>query len=584
MCAIAGLSMAANASPPDAEALAAMLRAMAPRGPDGSGTLQFGQTALGHLRLSIIDLAGGAQPLTAAETTLVANAEIYNYREIRAALPDATFTTQSDCESALHAFRAHGAQFTAKLRGMYALALYSTATSTLTLARDPFGIKPLYYARIAGGLAFASQPAAFLAAGLVRRELRPQARAELLQMQFTVGRATIFPEINRVLPGEMIRIANGAITARDTAPVLSPAAPETITEAEALHRLDRALMDSIELHLRSDVPVGLFLSGGIDSATLLTALVRAGAKPNAYTAHFATPGAADEREAAAAHAKSAGIEHVPVEVTEADALRHLPAIAACMDDPAADYAIIPTWFLARRARQDVKVVLSGEGGDELFAGYGRYRTAARPWWLGGRRMRERGTFDGLDVLWNDLPDWRNNWTATELAANPHWSLLQAAQAADIAEWLPNDLLAKLDRCLMAHGVEGRTPLLDRGVAAAAFRLPDSLKIKGSTGKHLLRAWLAKNLPAARAAAPKQGFTVPIGTWIANHGDRLAPLMAALPSIQEIADPDRVSKLFRAPKPGRQSTAAWTLLFYALWHRAHIEALPTDGDVFEVLSA
>ncbi len=199
-------------------------------------------------------------------------------------------------------------------------------------------------------------------------------------------------------------------------------------------------------------------------------------------------------------------------------------------------------------------------------------------------MRMTGTFDGLDVLWNDLPDWRNNWTALEGAAAQRHTKLQAAQAADIAEWLPNDLLAKLDRCLMAHGVEGRTPLLDRAIAQASFRLPDDLKVRRRRGKLVLRAWLARALPSARAHARKQGFTVPVAQWIGNNGARLGDLMAALPCVEEVADPDRVRALFRTATREGHGIAAWTLLFYALWHRAHVEGLPTGGDVFEALAA
>jgi asparagine synthase (glutamine-hydrolysing) len=257
-----------------------------------------------------------------------------------------------------------------------------------------------------------------------------------------------------------------------------------------------------------------------------------------------------------------------------------------MDDPAADYAIIPLWFLARHASQAVKVLLSGEGGDELFAGYGRYRHATRPWWRGGRRMRARGTFDGLQLLrattdWATT-DWRAAWHAAEFtAATPGRPQLMAAQAADIAEWLPNDLLLKLDRCLMAHGIEGRTPFLDSGVTQAAFRLPDALKIRGGRGKYLLRTWLANALPAANAHAPKQGFTVPIGPWLATAGSRLGTLVAARPAIAEIAQPDAVQRLFA---DGRHAKAAWTLLFYALWHHVHIENRSIDGDVFDVLAS
>ena len=244
------------------------------------------------------------------------------------------------------------------------------------------------------------------------------------------------------------------------------------------------------------------------------------------------------------------------------------------------------WFLAQRARQDVKVVLSGEGGDEIFGGYGRYRSAMRPWWLGGRVMRARGTFDRLDILRTPLTGWRDSTAAAELhAAEGGRTRLAAAQATDIADWLPNDLLLKLDRCLMAHAVEGRTPFLDTGVTAAAFRLPDHLKVRKGLGKYLLRAWLDKHLPAAKPWAPKQGFTVPIGAWIARQGSRLGPLVARQPGVAEIAHSEKVESLFRAGKSGwPHEHAAWTLLFYALWHRRHVLGLASAGDVFETLAA
>jgi len=304
----------------------------------------------------------------------------------------------------------------------------------------------------------------------------------------------------------------------------------------------------------------------------------------AYTAGFSARGAADERSVASIVAEAAGARHETVEINERMVWQHLPEIVACMDDPAADYAIIPTWFLARRARQDVKVVLSGEGGDEIFGGYGRYRSAMRPWWLGGRLMRGRGSFDRLDVLRAVPTGWRDGLAAAEArAAQPGRSRLAVAQATDMADWLPHDLLLKLDRCLMAHGVEGRTPFLDRGVAESAFRLPDALKVRNGRGKYLLRRWLERAMPQARPFAPKQGFTVPIGVWIAEQGLRLGPLVAAQPGVAEIAEPSRVAALFRAAEGRHEGFAAWTLLFYGLWHRAHILGLGMDGDVFDVLA-
>ncbi len=583
MCGIAGLAMEPGAPAPDPALLANLARALAHRGPDGEGHTAIGRTALVQTRLAIIDLAGGDQPLFAGPAALVANGEVYNYRELSAGLTG--LATTSDCEPPLHLFRRDGPGYAAALRGMFAIAIHDRATHSVTLTRDPFGIKPLYTVQIPGGLAFASEPQALLNAGLVRRDLRPAARDELLQLQFTTGAETIFPGIHRVLPGETLSVAEGHIVDRRRIAALPEGGPEAISEDAALARLDAALEQSVDLHQRSDVPYGMFLSGGIDSTAILTLMARLNDQPVlAYTAGFDVPGAADERAAAAEVAQAVGARHETIEISQADVWAHLPQIVAAMDDPAADYAIIPSWFLARRARQDVKVVLCGEGGDEIFAGYGRYRSAMRPWWRGGRAMRTRGSFDRLDVLRDAPLGWRDGIAAAEVqAATPGRTRLATAQATDIADWLPNDLLLKLDRCLMAHGVEGRTPFLDPSVAAAAFRLPDEMKVRDGRGKWLLRRWLEKNQPAARPFAPKQGFTVPIAAWISAQGSRLGPLVAAQPGVAEIAAPDRVAALFRAT--GRhEGFAAWTLLFYALWHRAHIEARPVNGSVFDVLSA
>ena len=584
MCGIAGLAMSPSAAPPSAATLSALAQALAHRGPDGTGHSVVGRTALVHTRLAIVDVAGGDQPLFAGPATLVANGEVYNDPALRREMSGVSFATGSDCEPPVHLWLRDGQDYAGRLRGMFAIAIHDRARRCLTLTRDPFGIKPLYYALVDGGLAFASEARALLDAGLVRRAVRPAARSELLQMQFTTGAETIFPGIQRVLPGETLRVADGHVLERSQVAALPEEGPEAISEEAALARLDRALMDSVEAHQRSDVPYGMFLSGGIDSAAILSAMARLnGGRVLAYTAGFDAPGAADERGQAAAAAAAAGARHEAIEITEAMVWRHLPAIVACMDDPAADYAIIPTWFLARHARADVKVVLCGEGGDEVFGGYGRYRSAMRPWWQGGRVMRGRGIFDRLDVLRQAPVGWRDGLATSEgAAARGGRSRLQAAQATDVADWLPHDLLLKLDRCLMAHGVEGRTPMLDGAVAAAGFRLPDGLKVRDGRGKWLLRRWLEGAMPAARPFAPKQGFTVPVGAWIAGQGERLGPLVAATPGVAAVARPERVARLFREASGRREGFAAWTLLFYALWHRAHVEGRAMGGDVFEAL--
>jgi asparagine synthase (glutamine-hydrolysing) len=589
MCGIAGL-MTFNGAPPPSAPLRAMEAALRHRGPDGIGQYRSADVGMVQTRLAIIDLATGAQPLyEPGGAALIANAEIYNYLELRDELRcggrPAAFSTQSDCELPLHLYRRHRLDFTRHLRGMYALALHDPAAGELVLARDPFGIKPLYYAETATGFTFASEPNALIEAGLVAPALHRRARDELVQMQFTTGRETIFAGINRVLPGETVVVRRGRIVERQRRAALPDFGPLVLCEEEALGRLDAALADSVVMHQRSDVPFGLFLSGGIDSTAILVMMARLAERPvKAFTIGFG--GETDERAAARAAAAAVGAEHVEVSFDETDFWRLLPDIVSCVDDPAADYAILPTWVLARTARAaGIKVILSGEGGDELFAGYGRYRSIRRPWWAGGRRPRARGILDGLGILRAEIAGWRDGIAAAEAVAGGRArSPLQAAQAVDCADWLPNDLLIKLDRALMAHGAEGRTPYLDPELAALAFGFPDDLKIRRSLGKWLLRRWLAAHLPQAGPLARKRGFTVPVARWIEHRAKAVGPLVAKAPAIREICEPNAVERVFAAADQRRAGRAAWTLLFYALWHRRHIERVMLPPDTLAALAA
>ena len=583
MCGIAGI-MTVGGAAPDAAALDRMKTALAHRGPDGDAIWTSGDTGLVHTRLAIIDLETGNQPLFGpGGATLVANGEIYNYVELRVELADVDFATSSDCEPVLHYYRNYGLDFCEWLRGMYALAIYDPLERRLVLSRDPFGIKPLYYAATEEGFAFASEPQALLAAGFGKRALRDRPVGELLQLQFSTGAQSPFDGIDRVLPGETIVVAGGRIVDRRRRAALPQGGPKRISERDALGKLEVALMDSVDVHQRADVPYAMFLSGGIDSSAVLALMARLNETPVcAYTAGFPGTDAADERGQARAVAQSLGAEHVEVSFDATDFWSLLPAIATAMDEPVADYAILPTWKLAQEAAKHHKVILSGEGGDEIFGGYGRYRSLMRPWWMGGRGMRRRGIMDGLGVLRNDDPAWRDGIAGAEAVARLEGrSRLQVAQAADCADWLPNDLLTKLDRCLMAHGVEGRTPFLDPAVANAAFCLPDSLKVKGGLGKWILRKWLEGAAPAAEAFAKKKGFTVPVGEWIAAEGRRIGPLVAVQAGVAERCHPQAVTALFTAPGK-RERFAAWTLLFFALWHQRHIVGAVRDGDAFEVL--
>ena len=590
MCGIAGI-MTADGSAPEPALLATLGDALSHRGPDGRGQYVRNGVGLVQTRLAIIDLETGDQPIYAKErdrepAVLVANGEIYNYLELRTGLADREFATRSDCEPPLHLYLSEGTGFVHRLRGMYAIAIHDPGAGRLVLARDPFGIKPLYYAPVANGVAFASEPQAFAAAGLVAPELNPVARDRLLQLQFSTGRDTAFRGVERVLPGETVVIEAGRILERHGRVALPRLAPAAMSKEQAISKLEEVLTESVDFHQRSDVPYAMFLSGGVDSSALLAVMARLNERPvRAYTAGFPGTAVPDERVHAREVARAAGAEHVEVEVTEADFWTLMPHIAAALDDPAADYAVLPTFKLAQAAHADgLKVVLCGEGGDELFAGYGRYRAARRPGPF-AKRMRGKGMLEGLGILRSQPTEavWRAGIADAEREnSDKGLTRLQTLQAVDCADWLPHDLLIKLDRCLMAHGVEGRVPFLDREVARFAFRLPDDLKIRDGLGKWVLRKWLEEALPAARPFQRKRGFTVPVGEWIARRGGELGPMVAAQPGIREACLPGQVERLFGAGA-GKHTLAAWLLLFFALWHRRHILGLEPQGDLFETLA-
>ncbi len=592
MCGIAGIMMTGGA-PVDGGAIDRLSGALLHRGPDGEGRHSRAGVTLVQRRLAIIDLEGGDQPLYGpdgkAGPALVANGEIYNYRELRGSMADVVFATASDCEPPLHLYRQHGLEFVRHLRGMYAIAIDDPAEQRLVLARDAFGIKPLYYAETSAGFVFASEIQALLESGLVDASLVDGKRDELLQLQFTTGRQTIFAGINRVLPGEVLVVRDGRITQRQRHAALPEGGTRGLSESEAIRLLDEYLEESVNLHQRADVDYGMFLSGGIDSSAILAMMARLNVRPvQAFTIGFDGTGVHDERALARRAAASVGADHEEVSFGEQDFWNLLPRVAAAMDDPVADYAILPTYKLAQTAREaGLKVILSGEGGDELFGGYGRYRRAARWKIFGGRPMRQSGTFDGLNILRQQPAGWRQGIADAETrVGHAGRTRLQGAQAVDMADWLPNDLLGKLDRCLMAHGIEGRVPFVDPVLADFAFRLPDRLKTSRRLGKLLLRKWLQQTLPVSQPFTPKMGFTVPVGEWIGAKADRLAPLVAGRDSIQALCTPGTVEGLFRvaaATDAKREKQAAWALLFYALWHARHVEGLNAEGDVFESLA-
>lgn len=600
MCGIAGLLLPSD-QVPSQDIVDSFKDSLQHRGPDDSGHLLFESAALVHTRLSIIDVAGGHQPFQSPSgVSLIMNGEIYNYVELRETYASYPFTSQSDAEVILPLYHEKGEKaLTQDLRGMYGLCLYDPDQKKAILSRDPFGIKPLYYVILPqGGVGFASEASALFKAGLTKAMVNPKARSEALQLGFTIGAKTVTGFVQRLLPGETLVIEDGRITDQYRAflpgalSASSQRAPKS-SKPEAskpplplvLKELEETLRDSVRVHLRSDVPYGLFLSGGLDSATLLKLMTEEAGRPiRTYTIGFSGAMVHDERAQAQHLARHFNSEHTEMDFGEKDFWQLLPFVAQSCDDLHFDQAMLPTFKLAKEASKELKVVLSGEGGDEFFAGYRRYQKALRPWFLGSYTPRKKGFFDRLKKLtFPYLGGWREDFSTLEKGtAHKGMSKLRRQLVLDQESWLPNDLLLKLDRCLMAHGLEGRTPFLDLKVRGFTESLPDAYLVRQQYGKWVLRQWLKASLPESQPFAKKKGFRVPVGEWISAKGPRLASLVARQEGIEEIVSYDQVKKIFMG-QDDRTLFAAWQLLFYAVWHQVHILQKKPIPDTLAMLS-
>ena len=524
MCGIAGFIAGHGAA--NAAALAPMLARIAHRGPDGQGTFVEGPAALGHCRLAIIDLEGGAQPLYSEDKNLVVvfNGEIYNYRALTAELTALghTFATRTDTEVLLHGWEQWGRELLP--RGMFAFALWDRRAGVLFCARDMFGIKPLYYCRCADGtLLFASEIKAFLDHPSFAKRLNTAQLPLYLSCQYSPGRDTFFAGVQKLLPGHFLEFSDGIVrTTRWVQPAFLPGdAPVSPAEIEEV------LRGSAAAHKVADVEVAGFLSGGVDSA-YLTALAR---PARTYTISYAEP-KYDESFPARALARSLGVRNRVRRISPGEFWDAVPAVQYHMDEPLADAAAVALYFLNREAAKDVKVVLSGEGADELFGGYNIYRDpfTARwydrlpPWLRAGlgaaaallppargvnflvrRGMSLEERYFGPTALFNErekrrlLADYAGDgdpmflteaiWDATE-GLDP----VTRMQQVDLNLWLAGDILLKADKMSMAHSLELRVPFLDREVWALAAALPAAAKADARTTKIALRRAAARTLP------------------------------------------------------------------------------------------
>ena len=544
MCGIAGFISPSRA---DAAALVPMLARIAHRGPDGQGTFVEGPAALGHCRLAIIDLQGGAQPLYSEDKNFVVvfNGEIYNYRELTAELTALghTFTTRTDTEVLLHGWEQWGRELLPRLRGMFAFALWDRRAQVLFCARDMFGIKPLYYCRCADGtLLFASEIKAFLDHPSFEKQLNTAQLPLYLSCQYSPGRDTFFAGVQKLLPGHFLEFSEGIVrTTRWVQPAFLPGdTPPAPDELEAV------LRQSAEAHKIADVEVAGFLSGGVDSA-YLTALAR---PARTYTISYAEP-KYNESFPARALARNLGLRNRVRCISPGEFWDAVPAVQYHMDEPMADAAAVALYFLNREAARDVKVVLSGEGADELFGGYNIYRDpfTARwynrlpPWLRGGlgaaasllppgpgvnflvrRGLSLEERYFGPTALLTErekrrlLPGYEGDGDPVCLTESS-WDMTEdqdpvtRMQQVDLQLWLAGDILLKADKMSMAHSLELRVPYLDKEVFALAAALPAAAKANARMTKIALRQAAARTLPPAAAARKKLGFPVPVRDWL-----------------------------------------------------------------------
>ncbi len=588
MCGIAGIYLKSDL--PDAERVAAMARRLAHRGPDDTGVHIDGSLALAHTRLSIIDLSGGHQPLFAREgrLALVANGEIYNHVELRAELEAKghRFATHSDCETILHAYAEYGLDCLQHLSGMYAFALYDRDAERLLLVRDRLGQKPLFFAELAGGVAYASEIKALLPCLPRPLTINPVGLAEYLQNQFSSGADTLLHGVTRLSSGEALVVERGAVTRRWRYWSALEVQTQAIAYDEAVKHFDGLMETVMREHMRADVPFGLFLSGGVDSTILLGLLSRYADEPiRTYSVGFPGSSVGDELEVAERLARHFGSRHTVLRPAAQAMLERLPHSVWAADELMRDFASLPTSLLAEEAGRELKVVFSGEGGDEAFAGYGRYRASALESGLknllapGTGGFRTSGDFRGRwpsrvfgAALQRALPLARAPFVQAWRATPAAWSRLQRMQYTDLVTALPDNLMVKADRMLMSWGVEGRLPLLDHRVVEFGLSLPDALKVGGKQGKLFLKRWGARFVPGDHLSARKRGFKVPVGDWLrGDYLQRVARVMLDNEALQEWFRPEGVRLLLeRQQRRGDVTKNVYALLQFALWHRMFVE--------------
>jgi asparagine synthase (glutamine-hydrolysing) len=619
MCGICGLAYL-NGRPVEPALLEKMNDTLLHRGPDSGGTHVDGNVGIAARRLSIIDLETGDQPLSNEDgsITVVQNGEIYNFQELRDRLraQGHTFRTKGDTEVHAHLYEEHGPGFAEHLRGMFAVAIWDAKRRRLVLARDRFGIKPLYYRLNGDSLSFASELKALLVQPDFSREIDHDALDAYLAFSFVPAPLSIFREARKLPPGHVLvwdadKGSDVTIECYAKPRPVDAGELRRESEEELADELRARLRDSVRAHLIADVPVGVLLSGGVDSCSLVALASEVASPVRTFTIGFDERGF-DERSLARLIAQRYETDHHEL-VLRPDAVELLPALSAAFDEPFADASAIPTYLVSELARRHVKVALSGEGGDEFFGGYNYYAghglarklapvaRLARPLverlpastgkassfdWKAKRFVRSAGlsTIE-RHYAWKSVftpeerarvvaPDRRPDADPLELLREHYAETANApdelsrVMGVDLSVFLVDDMLVKTDRASMAHSLEARVPLLDPVVAELALAVPTRMKVRGLSKKRLLRKAVEPLLPREILEGEKRGFSPPMGMWLRNELEPLARDALSPDTLrrQGFFRADPVTRMLDEHVAGRadNSRKIWALLTFSLW--------------------
>jgi asparagine synthase (glutamine-hydrolysing) len=631
MCGINGLIHTDPRHPVDRDLVRRLTTILTHRGPDADGFFWGDGAALGHRRLSIIDLSTGDQPIFNEDRSkvVVFNGEIYNFQSIRAELLQRghRFATASDTEVIVHAWEEYGEGCVSRLRGMFAIALWDIRARRLLLARDRVGKKPLYYVHDGDRILFGSELKSLLGDPSVKRVVSVEGLDDYLSFGAVPAPRTVYGGIQQLPPAHYLVWEGGRIRTEEYwSPTYRAGAPRS--EAAWLEQFEAIFAEAVKLRMIADVPLGAFLSGGVDSTAVVAAMASESARRVVTTTIGFTDGAFDETPHARTVARSLGTDHTEV-VVEPRAVDVLPRLAWHLDEPFADSSAVPSYYVAQAARRRVTVALSGDGGDEVFAGY-EWRYGLNLLEARVRRMIPgplRRILGPLSVVWpkgDRLPRplrWkffmRNLSLGPEEAYFNDMSLFTPADKAalltdgfrrelagytpraqflahfdrvrgldhlsrilyvDLKTYLPNDILVKMDRMAMANSLEVRSPLLDHEVIEFAATLPSELKYRHGTSKYLLKRYAERRAPASAIHRPKMGFSIPVASWLRGElrGTAHDLLLTDRALGRGYFNPDHVRGMWNRHQARQQdhSHHLWALMMLELWHRLFVDQAPT----------